>query len=380
MNWGYIVLAYLSLFALGLGDNSRGPLFPEILKTFQVSDTQGSIYFALSSFLGFLGSYSARFLILKFNRVKTLQLSLVLMVVGLVGMGGAPGFASLLFFSAVFGLAIGILGVVQNVLVTVGATPARRQQLLSGLHAFYGISSLLAPLVAAGIATLGGSWRSVFFAVAFVPLALMIGAFWKKEDAPPLKIAEVPVKKASRFSEHGPQIFLGFALGCYVLAEIMMSTRLALYIRREMGLDLQQSSYYLTGFFVGMLIGRVIFTVFHFKWSLLRMLSASLLLSALSISLGILVSPWFFVLCGLTMAPFYPLAVAYIFQNFEKRIDAAISTSMAIQAFLTVLMHAGVGALTDRYGIAQALWVGPAALILAFLILNSFETVFNKRG
>ncbi|MBC7370350.1 MAG: MFS transporter [Bdellovibrionaceae bacterium] len=381
MNWGYIVLAYLSLFVLGLADNSRGPLFPEILKTFSVSDSEGAVFFAVGSFLGFIGSYSVRYFLPKINRVPTLQVSLVAMAVGLIGMAYAQEFYQLLIFSAVFGFSLGIVGVVQNILATVGSTPQRRQRMLSGLHSVYGMSSLMAPLVVAGIAAFGGDWRTVFLVVSAVPLALTFAAFWNRREEPLSKLKLDATESSASKGRGGDwaQMYLGLALGMYVLAEMMVSTRLSLYVRREYQMDLAESSYYLTGFFVCMLAGRLLFALVPFRWPLRWMLSASLIASALCITLGIQVSPLFFALTGFCMGPFYPLAVAYVYQHFADRIDAAISSCMAIQAFLTVLMHAGVGYLTDVYGISKALWVGPAALLLAFLILNSFERVFKKR-
>ena len=379
MNWGYIVLAYLSLFALGIGDNVRGPLFPEILKEFAVTDAQGAQFFALSSFLGFLGSYGVRFFLLKLHRVHTLQVALLLMTVGLIGMGSVAQFSWLLFFSAIFGLSLGIIGVVQNVLVTVGSLPHRRQRLLSGLHATYGISSFLAPLLVATITSWAGSWRYVFWSVAVVPFFLMFGAFFKKNEneKSSVSIEKFSIKETGL--EHAAQIYLGFSLGLYVLAEILISSRLALFIRRELGLGLQDSSYYLTGFFVGLLLGRGLFALVHFNFSLRRMLSVSLVLSVFCIIGGLVLHPFFLILSGATMAPFYPLAVSYIHQHFESRIDSAVSSAMAIQSLLTVLMHIGVGYLTDIFGIAKAMWVGPLALVLSFLVLNSFERIFRKK-
>jgi FHS family glucose/mannose:H+ symporter-like MFS transporter len=376
VNWGYIIIAYLSLFALGISDNIRGPLFPDILKSFAVTDTHGAYFFALSSLLGFFGSYGVRFLLPKLNRVPTLQLALLLMGAGLIGMGLSQNFYWLLISTAIFGFSIGVVGVVQNVLVTVGALPSQRQRMLSGLHAFYGLSSLLAPLTVAGISALGGSWHHIFLVVSVIPLALMVGAFKNKKEEPLSKL-----KFHADVTPHGAwaQIYLGFALGSYVMTETMISTRLSLFVRRELHADLSVSSYYLTGFFVCMLIGRLIFAARSFHWTLRRMLSGSLLLSAVFIALGLTFNPVFLVLSGLSMAPFYPLAVAYVYHHFADRIDSAISSCMAIQALLTVIMHAVVGYLTEIYGISVALWAGPVILIFAFLILNSFETVFRKR-
>ncbi|RYZ63195.1 MAG: MFS transporter, partial [Proteobacteria bacterium] len=295
--------------------------------------------------------------------------------------GARSKFYQLMIASAVFGFSLGVVGVLQNILASVGTNARRRQRILSGLHSVYGVSSLLAPLSVAWIAHLGGDWRSVFIAISIVPFLLFLAAFSNRREEPLSKLKFDPSEKSKSGLQGGEwaQYYMGFALGLYVLAEMMMATRLALYVRRVDGMDLTESSYYLTSFFVCLLAGRLLFALLPFRWPLRSMLSVSLVATALCITLGIIASPVFFALSGFFMGPFYPLAVAYLYKHFSDRIDAAISTCMAIQAFLTVLMHAGVGYLTDVYGISQALWVGPAALLLALLVLNSFERVFKKR-
>jgi len=379
--WGYIVLAYLSLFSLGISDNIRGPLFPEILKSFSVNDTQGAFFYATSSFCGFLASFLVRQLLKKYSRVRNLQFALLLMAIGLVCMGSVTEFSSLLIFSGVFGASLGITGVVQNLLVSVGSLPARRQQMLSGLHASYGVASLLAPLVVAGVSAWLGSWRYVFYVVATIPALLLIGSFFWKDPEPSsqvsLKTKLAPPEPQTR-KDHLGQIFLALSMGFYVLVEIMVSSRLPLYVRRELGMSLEESSYYLTGFFVFMLLGRLLFAVYQFRFPLRSMLSSFLILSALSIALGIYGHPFFLALSGLFMAPFYPLAVVYISGYYEKHMDSAISYCMAIQSFFLVGMHWIVGYLTDQHGITFALWVGPIGLLVSFLLLNSFERLFKK--
>lgn len=382
MIWGYIVLAYLSLFALGIGDNIRGPLFPEILKSFNVNDTQGAVYYAVSSFCGFVGSLLVRAMLRRWSRVHTLQFSIFLMAVGLIGMGTVSDFKWLLVFSGIFGASLGIVGVVQNVLVSVGSAPEKRQQMLAGLHANYGIASVLAPLVVAGVSAWLGSWRYVFWVVAIVPTALLVGAFfWKDQGSPSsqgTKASKLTPPPPQTRRDHLGQIFLAVTLGFYVLAEIMVSSRLALFVRRELNLDLQESSYYLTGFFFFLLAGRLLFTFIHFKWPVRQMLGLFLLTSMLSCAVGLQGYPFFLALSGLFMAPFYPLAMLYISSHYEKSMDSAVSYTMAVQSFCTVIMHGLVGYLTDSYGISTALWVGPLALGMSFAMLMSFERLFGR--
>ena len=43
-NWSYIIIAYASLFVLGLLDNARGPYFPDILEDLELTDSQSGLF------------------------------------------------------------------------------------------------------------------------------------------------------------------------------------------------------------------------------------------------------------------------------------------------------------------------------------------------
>ena len=45
-----VFFAFVSMFALGGSDNIRGPLFPELLRYFQLTNSQASLSFAVASF------------------------------------------------------------------------------------------------------------------------------------------------------------------------------------------------------------------------------------------------------------------------------------------------------------------------------------------
>jgi fucose permease len=389
MIWQYIFMAYFSLFALGLSDNIRGPLYPEVLKAFHVSDTRGAAFFGVSSLLGFCGSFLVRFLLLKLTRIHTLQLAMAMMGLSLLGMAWSPEFSWMLFFSATFGFSLGLVGVVQNVLVTLGTPPPRRQQLMAGLHATYGVASLAAPLTVAGATALAfswshsaeHSWRAAFVVAAVLALAVLASSFWANEKTivatADIQENVAPKKNAARGSHLG-QIYIALAMSLYVLVEILVESRLALYVRRAFNFDFTESTYYVTAFFVCLLAGRLIFTFCRIHFSVRKILSWSLVTATVLLALGLKVHPVFLVLSGLGMAPFYPLAMAYISHHYQDALDSAISTTLAMTYLMTVVMHELVGYLTDLYGIGKALWVGPIALILAFVVLNTFERIFKR--
>jgi fucose permease len=373
MVWSYVLLAYASLFALGLADNLRGPLFPEILEAFALNDTRGSWIFALSSGFGVVGGLSSRWLLRRWDRVEMLNISLLCLAIGLAGMGAAPTFGWMLVACAFFGFALGLMGVSQNVLATLSAPAHLRSRVLAGLHSMYGLSSFLAPLVVATLVPWWGSWRAPLLAAAGVPLFLMVvNLLARVREHAHLKEQGSHRNAAAGAPDRLAQAWLAGALALYVLAEIMVSSRLALYMRREHGADLATSSGMVTSFFLCLLGGRLLSSLIRWPGSLRTQLLASLLASIVCLVLGLLGWPWGFVLSGLAMAPFYPVAVAYLAEEFPHHLDSAMGVSITLQSALVVSMHLSVGLLTDLYGLRTALTVGPAAMLIATVLLVTY--------
>jgi len=382
MVWPYIILSYFSLFVFGLCDNVRGPLFTEILKAFHLGDAQGAWFFALSSAAGFITSFFSRHLFRYFSKTLVIRGATLSMMLSLWGLAWSPNFYFFLVFIFIFGLSMGLLGLVPNILVNLGTPVKHRRQVLSGLHSMYGMASLLAPLFVAGIAWQGGNWRDAFRWVSLSPLSLLIYSFFVPvqplvEEKHPRTAGESVTRG---FRLHAPQIFLAAMMSFYVMAEILISSRLALYMTRVRHFDFEMSSVYVTYFFVCLLAGRLFFSFVKFAAPLRRQLSFSLLLSISLMLAGIYINPLFFVIAGLSMAPFYPLTVALISEEFPRDLDSALSYLIGSDSLMLIVMHLLVGSLTDVYGIAQAMLVGPAVLLLSFVMLNSFSHIFKKRA
>lgn len=374
-----IILAYVSLFAFGLGDNIRGPLFSEILTEFGLSDSVGSWIFALSSLFGFLSSFlSARLgKILGYKRL--LQASLFILCAALGTFSISYSLWQMLCAAALFGLSLGSLGYCQNSLVVLGTTPTHRQQWLSGLHAMYALSSLLAPSMVAILASHQMPWRVSFMAAASFPLLALCVSFFL--PLPKLHRHQ-RVYSSNDISDHISdvgsgdkkkrrllQLTAGACFAFYVVAEIMVSSRLGLFFRREIGEPLDQASLKVVSFFVLMLIGRGLLTVIRLPIPVVVALAISLSLSCFFLILGLSGWPWFLVATGFTMAPFYGLAMTYLSEIFLEDSSQAISTAMAMQSMMVVGMHLGVGILSDHISLTRALWVGPISLFLGLIFL-----------
>lgn len=364
-----LLFACLSMFVFGLADNIRGPLFPDLLHFFNLTNTEGSLTFALASTAAFAGNMLSAPLMRYTTLSQLLVSSILVMALGMFGMGISPSFMTYVASAIIFGFSLGLMTVVQNLIVAENVAAEKQPKSFSALHSIYGLSSLLAPLLASQAPNWLGDWRAAFFITAALctlvfAIAIIIGA------QPTFEIHQHSQEQKDQKATKISLFVIGGIFAFYVAAEILVSTRLALYVRTYFNMNLEQSSAYVAYFFLFMLLGRLFFAVKTFRSSLKVQMNVSLIASVLAIILGLYAHPFFLAVTGLTMAPFYPISVAYIahITGIHKR--KFITFALSFQSFCVISMHLGVGMLTDRYGLFYAFGVGVVSLLLSLICVN----------
>lgn len=355
-----IIMIYLSLFVLGLTDNLRGTLFPEILNTFSLSSTHGSYLFVITSVFSIIASYTSHQWIQRLDALQVWRWGVLLMGLGTFGFFIAPQFTPLLFSGAVLGLGFGILAVTQNLLITTIASPQTKQKILSGLHSMYGFAAFLAPLLAREMTNSQFPWKYLFLLAALLIFLLYIGilvlpASRSKVSTSSSQISPVQPVMHALPSSNGKPLLLTLIISCYFSIELLMSTRMTSYLKFHYQWTLSQSSLYLTYFFIGLLAGRVFFIFFTPPLSTKKMLLLSLVSSLIVITLGLKIDPLFLSLSGLFLAPFYPLSISFISELFPNQVSSVLSKTISLQSLFFISMNLIIGYWTDLLGIASAM-------------------------
>lgn len=373
--WAF-VFAYLSMFILGISDNIRGPLFSDLLSHLNLSNSQGSLSFATASAAALVGNLISVLLFKKFTLKDVLSGSLYIMGLGTFCMGYAHEFSIYLLGASFFGFSMGLMGVTQTVIIAESTTSEKQAQAMSGLHGVYGLSSLIAPMIAAFAAAYFLNWQAGFYvasAIAFIFgfLALLFNVEPNFTVHKPLQNVE------SSRNSFWVRLVVGGIFAFYVMAEIMVSSRLALYMRTYFNMNLEQSSQYVTYFFVFLLAGRLLFALKSFQFSLKAQLNCSLAASLLFLILGLVAHPFFLALTGLSMAPFYPLSISYISEITGIHKRQFFTFALSFQSICVIIMHLGVGYLTDQFGLFYAFGVGILSLVLALVCINAHPKVHS---
>lgn len=366
MQWFYLWLSFFSLFAFGLADSSRGPVFPDLLRDFGLSDTKGALFFFVTSLFSLGNNFLSTYWLPRWGAFRSVRIYLAVQCLGLVVMGLAPDYVWLLVGSALFGVGMGGLGIAQNTLVGRSSEGHGRRRAYSFLHCMYGAASLVAPMAVSVLYSAGYKWQNVLLFMAVPSAFCWAVAFTRKA---PVGDSGGATERARLGDAKKAVIPLAIALGVYVMSELLVSTRIVLLARREYGMDVVAANDRLTLFFALLFVGRMIFVFAPPHWASLTIVRVSAVLSTVTFAVGLLLGPGWLALTGLTMAPFFPAAMSHIQEKFGMAGSAAMSWVFTFSSLLTMLMHQGVGVATDAFGLKTAMWIGPLALFVTLFVL-----------
>jgi len=366
--FSYIFLAYSSLFILGFIDNARGPFYPEFLNHFDILDNIGSYIFSLASLASFVTTVLTKKWFMKLGLIKSSRLFLAVQALSVLCIalsGKFHSFYLMLFASALFGMAVGGLGICNNLLVSKGANPVRLRQFFSGLHSMYGLASICAPILVSWSLQNQISWADFFYFFALIALVPFIYSFTvksvEKKNMQDKSIAIAP---------RGLSIIVFILFGFYVASEIVISSRLVIYLQTYHKMDKSQSASYLTYFFIFLLIGRLLVSIRSWKISNNILLNISVILSFIMVVLGLYLHPFFLTLTGLTMSYFFPCATSLLSEKFPTLLEDLMTKLMTGINISLFIMHWLFGQISTSFGIQSAMHMSLVYLLIVFILLK----------
>ncbi len=367
MKWSYLFLAFLAMLVLGLADNIRGPVFPDLLREFSLSDSRGSLFFMCASASGLVINIASVWWLRRYGPLSGIKIFQSFMSLGLFTISFSSSLIALYLGAVFVGLSFGGTGITQNILISWGATPKLRRKFYATLHSIYGLASLLAPLVLIVVYRLGFGWQKAFFLIGLLSLAVNIWSFFVKAqpDDPPYPAVQfrhthTPLRTVCWFSA---------MISFYVVAELLIGTRLVLLARREWGIEASQANQLLSLFYFLLLSGRLVMSFWHFKAKTKNLLISSILISLCFFSVGVFTHPLIIALCGLPMSIFFPCALAFAYEEQALGADNIIAWTLAWNAGAILIMHWLIGWISDVASLKIAILVGPASLLLCLTLL-----------
>ncbi len=358
----------MALFCFSLVDNGRGPSYPSILSDLGIDTAKGSYLFSIASFIGIIVNVFSSWWLPKFGPVVATRLSLFLLGMTSFVMYISYSLKSyfwLLFASVILGLALAILTITVNILVTNGSPVLQVRKYLNGLHSVYGVSSLSAPFILSLFFKYNFSWGHYYLILSSIPILILLFTLNVK------RIQNTSISKAvfKGAIPLKPRVIFGFLFGFYISGELLISSRIVYILKKNYGFSEIDSNNGLMIFFLLLFLGRLFFMIKEVKIDSKKILISSSLVSLLLSIISINGWPYALAFCGLSFSCFFPVATEYLGQRFSKNVDYMIASSMTWAGPVVAFFHWAFGQAIDMFGIFHSMFIIPF-IILSTLILT----------
>lgn len=366
-----LMMIYLSFISLGLPDSMLGSAWPAMNVSLNAPLWGAGLVQMLISFCTIISSLNSAKLIRRFGTGKLTAISVATTALALLGFSLAKNYAFLLLMAVPLGLGAGAVDAGLNNYVALHCEAKH----MSWLHCFWGVGTIIGPMILSAVLRVGGSWATGYRAVGLIQCAVSALLFatlgmWKcgniqqeEHGAKTLSVWEVlslPGAKA------GMVTFL-----CYCAVESTLGLWGATYISQVRGVDEATAASFGAMFYIGITVGRAISGFMAMKLLPKQMVRVGQALLALGcifmmIPAGSTLSGIGLVVCGLGCAPIYPNIIQDTPVNYgTENSQAAIGVQMAFAYVGSTFLPSIFGALAgvDGYGLLPYFAIGICVLM-----------------
>ena len=378
-------MIYLSFISLGLPDSMLGSAWPAMNVSLSAPLWGAGLVQMLISFCTIISSLTSAKLIRRFGTGKLTAISVATTALALLGFSLAKNYAFLLLMAVPLGLGAGAVDAGLNNYVALHCEAKH----MSWLHCFWGVGTIIGPMILSAVLHIGGSWATGYRVVGLIQCAVSALLFaslnmWKRTDIQQeeheaktlsvLDVLKLPGAKA------GMVTFL-----CYCAVESTLGLWGATYISQVRGVDEAMAASFGAMFYIGITAGRAISGFMAMKLLPKQMVRVGQALLALGCMLmmipaGSTLSGIGLVMCGLGCAPIYPNIIQDTPVNYgEENSQAAIGVQMAFAYVGSTFLPSIFGALAGvgGYGLLPYFAMG-ICLLMAVLFGIQKKTVETK--
>lgn len=327
-----LAVIYIVFISLGLPDSVFGVAWPVLHTDLGIAENFASVYSIIVGICTSAVSVVAGVLIRKFGTGKITAVSILLTVIGLVGISFAPNVIVMIIFAVILGYGAGAIDTGLNNFVSLHY----KAQHMNWLHCFWGIGVTLSPIIMSFFLKDNISWRNGYRAIALIQTVILVIVIvslplWKKADQPLTdNISEekgdkkyIEILKAKGLA---PSVL---SLGFYFAMENLIGTWGASYIVHIYSLDASVASKWISLYFGGITIGRFISGFIALKCSDNTLIRLGIAVSFAGI-IFILLPIGETAICGLLLigigfGPIFPSVLHTVPARFGKEYSADIT-------------------------------------------------------
>ncbi|MFF2448814.1 MFS transporter [Neobacillus sp. NPDC058068] len=318
-----LVIIYLAFISLGLPDSLLGVAWPVMQSDIGAPlETAGFLFMTIAGGT-IISSLASGKVLRRFGTSKVTFVSVLMTAGALLGFHFAPSIVWLFVCAIPLGLGAGAIDAGLNDYV---ATHYKAHH-MSWLHCFWGVGATLGPIIMAQFISGQNSWRNGYFAISGIQLALAIILFftlplWNKvkNNSNITKNGGTEESKSISYDEEAKEIkplqikgvklaLTSFLFYCGVEATVGLWG--SSYLVNVKGLHVALAAQWVSFYYAGITIGRLITGFITFKISNLTLIRMGQIIALLGAVLLFLPLPSIFslvgfIMTGLGLAPIFP--------------------------------------------------------------------------
>lgn len=327
-----LIVIYLVFISLGLPDSLFGVSWPVVHTDFNLPESFASVYSVIISVCTGGVSFVSGWLIRKFGTGKVTFYSILLTAIGLVGISFSPNVVVMLICSIIMGYGAGAIDTGLNNFVSLHY----KAQHMNWLHCFWGIGVTVSPMIMSQFLTgESGGWRDGYRVIAlmqvvFAALVLFTLPKWKKLEAPAeSETEEKGDKTLIDILKTKGMVTSILSLGLYCSMEFLLGTWGATFIVNTLGLAPDTAALWVSLYYGGIMLGRVIAGFVSMKYSDKSLIRAGIVVSFAGIVVLLLplgaTSLAGLLLIGVGFGPIFPSTLHAVPERFGKKYSADIT-------------------------------------------------------
>ena len=382
-----LVVIYVVFISLGLPDSLFGVSWPVVHLDFGIEESFASLYSIVIGVCTGGVSFVSGKLIRKFGTGKVTFFSTLLTAAGLVGISFSPNIYVMMFFSIILGYGAGAIDTGLNNFVSLHY----KAQHMNWLHCFWGIGVTVSPMIMSQfLVGEAGAWRVGYRVVALIQFVIALGVLftlskWKGFEG------ETSAESHGETNKSFIEIFKikgvltsTVSLGLYCSMEFLLGTWGATYIVNTLGLSPDTAAMWVSLYYGGIMVGRVISGFVSMKCSDNTLIRGGIVVAFTGMIILLLpigaTSLAGLLLIGVGFGPIFPSTLHAVPERFGKEYSAditgyhmggAYAIGFAVQLIYGYVASATTFRITAF--VLMALCVG-----LAFFSEKTIHTIKNK--
>ena len=379
-----LAIIYVSFVSLGLPDSVLGAAWPTMVHELSAPLWGAGLVQMTVSFFTIVSSLNSARLIRALGTGRLTAFSVALTAAALLGYSIVPHYVWLVVLAVPMGLGAGGVDSALNNYVALHCEPRH----MSWLHCFWGLGTIIGPIILSFALTRGMVWRAGYGVIAALQVVLCAVLFmtlnlWKKdgiaEEERSAKVLSVAQVLAIPGAKAGMITFF-----CYCALESTLLLWVPTYLVMVRGVGEVQAAAFGTLFCIGMTVGRAAsgFMTIRFTPEQMVRIGQAVLVAG-CVMLLVPVNAIAFagvVVCGLGCAPVYPNIMQDTPVNFgAENSQAAIGVQMACAYVGSMFMPTVFATIADVTGYALLPFFVLALAVIMLLLFNVQKRIVKNR-